>query len=86
MTSLLGGAAAGKSPASRKGFLDILLSAASKLLGEVLDRPGETARLRKGLFEERFTERVAFSRAAVFGEGRRASVKSVRLVEVAGIG
>jgi hypothetical protein len=52
---------------------DILFWVVSKLLGEALRRPGETARLRKGLFEERLTDKVAVSRAAVFGEGRRGS-------------
>lgn len=69
LTSLLGcGALEPSSVASKNGFFDILLSlAASKLLGEA--PPGETARLRKGLLEERLTERPLFSRAArVFGE------------------
>ena len=52
---------------------DILFCVVSKLLGETLRRPGETARLRKGLLEERLTDKVAVSRAAVFGEGRRGS-------------
>jgi hypothetical protein len=73
LTSLLGGGAGGKSEASKKGFRDILLFAVSKLRGELLSRPGDTARLRKGLLEERLTDRVAVSRAAVLGEGRRAS-------------
>ena len=45
----------------------------SALRGEVLRYAGETARLRKGLLEDKFTEREADSRAAVFGEGRRGS-------------
>jgi hypothetical protein len=53
---------------------DILFCVVSKLLGEALRRPGEAARLRKGLFEERLTDKVAVSRPAVFGEGRRGSV------------
>lgn len=73
LTSLLGGGAAGKSVTSKKGFRDILLFAVSKLRGELLRRPGETARLRKGLLEDRLTDREAVSRAAVLGEGRRAS-------------
>jgi hypothetical protein len=73
LTSLLGGGAGGKSDASKKGFRDILLFAVSKLRGELLSRPGDTARLRKGLLEDRLTDRVWVSRAAVFGEGRRAS-------------
>lgn len=73
LTSLLGGGAAGKSLTSKKGFRDILLLAVSKLRGELLESPGETARLRKGLLEERFTDKVLASRAAVLGEGRRAS-------------
>lgn len=73
LTSLLGGGAGGKSEASKKGFRDILLFAVSKLRGELLRRPGDTARLRKGLLEDRLTDRVAVSRAAVLGEGRRAS-------------
>jgi hypothetical protein len=59
---------------SRKGLRDILFCVVSKLLGEALRRPGEAARLRKGLFEERLTDKVAVSRPAVFGEGRRGSV------------
>lgn len=73
LTSLLGGGAAGNSLTSRKGFRDILLLAVSKLRGELLESPGETARLRKGLLEEKFTDRVLTSRAVVLGEGRRAS-------------
>jgi hypothetical protein len=73
LTSLLGGGRAGNSVASKKGFRDILLFVVSKLRGEVLSRPGDTARLRKGLLEDRLTDREAVSRAAVFGEGRRAS-------------
>jgi hypothetical protein len=74
LTSLLVGAAGGKSETSRKGLRDILFWVVSKLLGEALRRPGEAARFRKGLFEERLTDKLAVSRAAVFGEGRRGSV------------
>jgi hypothetical protein len=73
LTSLLGGGAAGNSLTSKKGFRDILFCVVSKLRGEVLRRPGDTARLRKGLLEDRLTDKVAVSRVAVFGEGRRAS-------------
>ena len=75
LTSLLGGGAGGKSVESRKGFRDILLFAVSKLLGELLRYAGEAARLRKGLLEDRLTDRVAVSRPAVLGEGRRASAE-----------
>lgn len=75
LTSLLAGAG-GNSLTSRKGFLDILLLAVSKLLGELLVKPGDAARLRKGLLEPKLTDRVAFSRAAVFGEGRRGSIQA----------
>lgn len=88
LTSLLGGGAGGKSEASKKGFRDILLFAVSKLRGELLSRPGDTARLRKGLLEDRLTDRVAVSRAAVFGEGRRASAgfKNVSVCGGGGLG
>lgn len=85
LTSLLGGGAAGKSVASKKGFRDILLFAVSKLRGELLSRPGDTARLRKGLLEDRLTDREAVSRAAVLGEGRRASA-GIKNVSVCGGG
>ena len=63
------------SKVDRKGLRDMGLLAELErsdwLAGE--GKPGEVARWRKGLLEERLTDKVAVSRAAVFGEGRRGS-------------
>lgn len=80
LTSLLGGALEASSLESRNGFLDILFGL-SMLRGEA--PAGEAARLRKGLFEERLTERVLLSRAArVFGESCLRSVSRREMAPV----